>query len=151
MDPRRSTVMPPTILLAGIVAMVALHFLRPVATVLPLPWNLLGIVPLALGVAMNLAADRSFHAAGTTVRPFEESSALVTGGVFRITRNPMYLGFILILVGLALLLRSATPWVVIVAFAILLDRRFVSAEERMLAQRFGAEWDRYRRCTRRWL
>ena len=143
--------MPTTYLLVSIVAMLALHFLLPVAKVVPLPWNLAGIVPLALGIGLNLAADRSFHTAHTTVRPFEESSALVTGGGFRVTRNPMYVGFLLLLIGLALLLRSVTPFVVILAFAIVLDRRFVAVEERMLAERFGPEWERYRERTRRWL
>ena len=143
--------MPTTYLLLSLVAMVGLHVLLPVAKVVPFPWNLAGIVPLVLGIVLNLAADRAFHAARTTVRPFEESSALVTGGVFRVTRNPMYIGFLLLLVGLALLLRSVTAYGVILAFAILLDRRFVAVEERMLAERFGAAWERYRRSTRRWL
>jgi protein-S-isoprenylcysteine O-methyltransferase Ste14 len=148
---QNSRIMPTTYLLASLVAIILLHLLLPGATIVPRPWNLLGIVPLAVGVAFNLIADRAFHAAHTTVRPFEASSALVTSGVFRVTRNPMYLGFVLALVGLAVLMRSVTPYLVILAFAILLDRRFVTAEERMLAERFGAEWDRYRQGTRRWL
>ncbi|MBN1180513.1 MAG: hypothetical protein JXD18_14990, partial [Anaerolineae bacterium] len=68
--------MPTTWLLIAIVVMVALHFLLPVVTVIPPLWNLLGIVPLALGVMINLVADRAFHQACTTVKPFEESCAL---------------------------------------------------------------------------
>jgi protein-S-isoprenylcysteine O-methyltransferase Ste14 len=143
--------MPTTYLLVSIVAMVALHLLFPVAKVVPRPWGLCGLVALLIGVVLNLAADRSFHAARTTVRPFEQSSTLVTSGVFRLTRNPMYVGFILLLVGLALLLRSVTPYVVVLAFAILLDRRFVAVEERMLKEKLGEEWERYRRRARRWL
>jgi protein-S-isoprenylcysteine O-methyltransferase Ste14 len=106
---------------------------------------------LALGVAINLVADGAFHKANTTVKPFEESSALVTGGVFRITRNPMYLGFVLILTGIAVLLRSLTPYLVPIVFAVMIDRLYISVEERMLAERFGAAWQAYKRSTGRWL
>lgn len=133
------------------VAMVALHFLFPFPRIIQPLWNLLGIVPLALGVTINLMADRAFHQANTTVKPFIELSTLVTEGVFRISRNPMYLGFVLILIGIAVLLGSLTPYVVILAFAIFLDRTFISVEERMLAEKFGAQWENYRQSTRRWI
>ena len=151
MNTNGGKLMPTTYLLMSVVAIVALHVLLPVAKVVPTPWNLLGILPLVVGVVINLVADRAFHAAQTTVRPFEKSSALVTSGLFRGSRNPMYLGFVLLLIGLAVLLRSLTPYVVVVAFAALLDRQFVAVEERMLAEQFGADWQRYRQRTRRWL
>ena len=81
--------------------MAALALFLPVADVLSWPWRALGVVAIAAGVWLNLAADRAFKARGTTVKPFERSSVLLTDGVFRITRNPMYLGMILILVGVA--------------------------------------------------
>jgi protein-S-isoprenylcysteine O-methyltransferase Ste14 len=145
------TIMPTTWLLLALIAMLALHLLVPVARIVPRPWQLLGLGPLLVGVAMNLVADRAFHAVHTSVKPLEASSILVTDGVFRLTRNPMYVGFVLVLLGVAALLRSVTPFAVVVAFAVLMDRGFVAVEERMLAQRFGAEWERYRRRTRRWL
>ena len=151
MNTNRVRLMPTTYLLMSVVAIVALHLLLPVAKVVPTPWNLVGILPLIVGVVINLVADRGFRAAQTTVRPFEKSSALVTSGVFRVSRNPMYLGFVLLLIGLALLLRSLTPYLVVVAFAALLERQFVAVEERMLAEQFGADWQRYRQRTRRWL
>jgi protein-S-isoprenylcysteine O-methyltransferase Ste14 len=148
---KATKMMPTTFLLISIVAMIALHFLFPAMRIIPPLWNLLGIIPLAFGVAINLIADKAFHEANTTVKPFEESSFLMTSGAFRITRNPMYLGFVLILIGIAVLVRSLTPYAVILAFAILLDRVYVTVEERMLAEKFGAEWEEYKRHTRRWL
>ncbi len=144
-------VMPTTYLLIAIVVMVALHFLFPVVRIIPPLWNLLGMIPLVLGVIINLIADQAFHKANTTVKPFDESTALIREGVFRISRNPMYLGFVLILIGIALLLRSLTPYVIVVAFAILMDRMYIRVEERMLAEEFGTEWEEYKRNTRRWL
>jgi len=144
-------VLPPTYLLTSVVAIIALDFVFPAMRIVPFPCNLLGIVPLVLGVILNLVANSAFQRANTTVKPFEESSALVTCGIFRISRNPMYLGFVLILVGIAILVRSFSALVVVLAFSVLIDRRFVTVEERMLAERFGVEWENYRRSTRRWL
>ena len=148
---KSENVMPTTYLLIAIVMMVALHFSFPVARIIPPWWNLLGIIPLALGVIINLIADRAFHKADTTVKPFKASIALITEGVFRMSRNPMYLGFVLVLLGIAVLMRSLTPYVIVLAFAILMDRMYIRVEERMLAEEFGTEWEGYKRSTRRWL
>jgi protein-S-isoprenylcysteine O-methyltransferase Ste14 len=148
---RVNQVMPTMWLLLALVATIALHFLFPVMRIVPAPWNLLGTVPVVVGVAINLVADGAFRKVKTTVRPFQESSSLIVDGAFRISRNPMYLGFVLILIGVAVLLGSLAPFAVVLAFAILMDRAYISVEERMLAARFGAEWEAYRQTTRRWL
>ena len=147
----KNKVLPPTYLLIAIVLVLAIHFAFPVRKIVPVPWNLLGIVPLACGIALNLLADRAFHQAQTTVKPFEESSALLTTGVFQITRNPMYLGYVLILIGVAPIVRSVTPYAVIVVFAILMDRVFIRVEEQMLEQTFGPAWSEYAAKVRRWI
>ena len=144
-------VMPTTYLLIAIVVMVAIHFSFPMARIIPPLWNLLGMIPLALGVVVNLIADQAFHKANTTVKPFKESTALITEGAFRISRNPMYLGFVLVLIGIAVLMRSLTPYVIVLVFAILMDRMYIREEERMLAEEFGTAWEQYKRNVRRWL
>ena len=142
---------PPTYLLLSIVIMVVLHFLFPVAKVIPFPWNLLGAIPLALGFALNLLADRAFKKHGTTVKPFEESTALITTGVFQVSRNPMYFGFVLILVGIATFMGSLTPCAIIPIFAALMDVVFIKVEERMLEHTFGDRWLEYKKKARRWI
>jgi protein-S-isoprenylcysteine O-methyltransferase Ste14 len=149
MKPKK--IMPTTYLLIAMIAMIAIHYLFPGLLIIPPFWNLLGLIPLVLGVVINIEADGAFHKVNTTVRPFEESSVLVTDGVFRISRNPMYLGFVLTLIGIAVLLRSLTPYVIILAFAIWIQSRFITIEEHMLAEKFGARWLEYKRKTRRWL
>lgn len=144
-------VVPTTYLLIAIIVMIALHFLFPVVMIIPVMWNLLGIIPLALGVIINLIADKTFHEANTTVKPFKESTALITKGAFRTSRHPMYLGFVLILISIAVLVRSLTLYVIVLAFAILMDRMYIRVEERMLAEEFGTEWEEYKQSTRRWL
>ena len=100
---------------------------------------------------INLVADQAFQKANTTVKPFKESTTLITEGVFQISRNPMYLGFVLVLIGIAVVIRSLTPYVIIFAFIILMDRIYISVEEGMLAEEFGTEGEEYKQNTRRWL
>ncbi len=145
------TLLPPTYFLAGLGLMAALAFALPLADILSWPWRVLGAAPIAAGLWLNLAADRAFKARGTTVRPFERSSALVTDGVFRISRNPIYLGMILILVGVAMLTGSLSPFLVAAGFAAIIETRFIPVEERMLAETFGEAWTAYTGRTRRWL
>jgi len=143
-------VLPPTYLLGAIAAAITLHFAAPVHTLLDLPWRWAGVVPLLAGIMLNLLADRHFKKHDTTVKPFAPSDALVTDGVFRLTRNPMYLGMVLILLGIALLLGSTSPLLAVVVLAVLLDRVFITEEERMLEEVFGDAFRSYKARVRRW-
>ena len=144
-------VLPPTYLLAFIVLMIALRFLLPMAMIVPFPWSLFGLVLLAAGILINLIADKAFTKANTTVKPFEESAVLITDGAFRISRHPMYLGFVLILIGIAIIMGTLTPFFAIPVFAALMDIVFIRAEERMLEDTFGRTWLEYTRGVRRWI
>lgn len=115
------------------------------------PWNLVGLIPLAAGVALNLLADAAFKKAHTTVKPFQKSSALITKGVFSISRHPMYLGLVLILLGLAVLMGSLSPLIVIIVFAVLMEQVFIRTEEKMLGNQFGPTWNAYKNKVRKWI
>ena len=147
---KSTRIMPPSWMLIAIIAMLILNFTFPVAWIVPTIWNLIGIVFLVSGITLNLIADNSFKQAETTVKPYQESSCLVTSGAYKISRNPMYLGMVLILTGIALLLRSLSPFLMIIPFAVLIDQIYIRAEERMLAETFGAKWRAYKAKTRRW-
>jgi protein-S-isoprenylcysteine O-methyltransferase Ste14 len=101
--------------------------------------------------ASSIIADKAFREAKTTVKPFQESAALITDGVYRISRHPMYLGFVLILLGLAVLLGSLTPFIIVPVFVIVMDRVFIVVEERMLEEKFGQAWLDYKAQIRRWV
>ena len=130
---------------------VLLHTLVPGVRVVAAPWNLLGLLPIALGVVMVVAAVVSLKRHGTTVKPLRKPKALVTTGVFRLSRNPIYLGFVLALLGTAALLGSLTPWLIVPGFAVFTDVLFVRYEERRLAEVFGGSWAEYKSRVRRWL
>jgi hypothetical protein len=84
--------LPPTYFLLALVAMTLLHFLWPIHRYWELPQSLIGLAPLTLGVFLNVVADHQFKRYQTTVKPFEQSTALVTAFPFSVSRNPMYLG-----------------------------------------------------------
>lgn len=147
----RPRILPPALLFMAILAIAGLHLWLPGATVIPAPYNLLGGIVLVLGVALILWSGWLFVHAGTTTLPHKKPDRLVTGGPYRITRHPMYLGMALILAGLAILLGTLTPWLVLPIFMGLVTRQFMGPEERRLRALFGADYDAYCRQVRRWL
>lgn len=151
MTRRPERILPPTYFLIAGAAMIVLHLFLPTATLLVWPWRAIGAPVVVAGIALAVIANEKFKEAGTTVKPFQISSALVTDGPFAYSRNPMYLGMLVVLLGLALLLGTVSPLVVMPPFFWLLQERFVLPEEGMLEIQFGEEWLDYKRRVRRWL
>lgn len=119
-----------------------------------LPGRLAVAIALAvLGVAISAAGIVSFRRARTTVNPTrpDATSSLVATGVYRFTRNPMYLGLFLVLVGWAAYLSNAVALAGPLLFALYINRFQIVPEERALTAKFGAAFDDYRRRTRRWI
>jgi protein-S-isoprenylcysteine O-methyltransferase Ste14 len=143
--------LPPAYLLLALVAMAVLHLALPWRRVVAFPWRLAGVLPLLLGLGLNVAADARLKRYRTTVKPFEKPAVLVTTGVYRMTRNPMYLGFILVLLGLALLMGSLSAFFDIPPFAVLMEVVFIRKEERMMETAWGREWLVYQAQVRRWV
>ena len=85
------------------------------------------------------------------IKPFERSESLVVNGPYCLSRNQMYLGMVLILIGIGLLMGSTMPLLIIPVFVWLISTRFISVEERMLTDRFGAIYEDYCKRVRRWL
>lgn len=144
-------VLPPVYFFVTVGVMLGLHFLWPWGRFLHAPFVWIGLLPILLGIVINMIADSEFKRLGTTVKPFQQSSALVIRGPFRFTRNPMYLGMVLILVGSATVLGSVGAFVVIPVFVWVITVRFIHAEESMLEQEFGDAFAEYKRRVRRWL
>ncbi len=106
-----------------------------------------------LAVVVGAAGVISFRRAATTVNPLrpETASSLVVTGIYRFTRNPMYLGLLVLLLGWAVFLSNAIAFVWLPAFVLFMNRFQIAAEESALASLFGAEFTRYRMNVRRWL
>jgi len=108
---------------------------------------------LAAGVGLMAAAVASFVTANTTINPLKPSRAsrLVTSGVFRLSRNPIYLGDLLALVAIAVWLGQAANIALLAGFVWYIDRFQIRPEERALSTLFGAEYAAYCARVRRWL
>ena len=111
------------------------------------------LVLALVGAAVALAGVAEFRRARTTVNPLrpERASALVVSGIFRWTRNPMYLGLAIVLLGWAWYLAHPLAALGVPAFVAWMNRSQIPREERALEQLFGAEFVRYKSRVRRWL
>ena len=149
----RPRIPPPILTVLVALLMWALDRWMPLAQWIDPPLNRLGGLVAAFGAAIAVAAFARFRKVGTTVSPLEPSKAsyLVTDGVFRVSRNPMYLGLLLLLIGWAIWLGSASPWLVPPLFVIVLTVVQIIPEERALLQRFGEQYVSYQRSVARWI
>jgi protein-S-isoprenylcysteine O-methyltransferase Ste14 len=108
---------------------------------------------LIVSMVIGIAAVVGFRRAKTTINPLtpQASSALVVRGIYRWTRNPMYLAMLLVLVSWACIVANAAALAMLPLFVATLNRLQIQPEERALRARFGAEFENYRRKVRRWL
>jgi len=143
--------MPPVYLLGAIVAMILLQRFLPGGVLMPTPWNWLGCIPLIGGLVLGGSAARLFRRFDTTIKPGQTSNQLMVVGPYRFTRNPIYVGMILLLSGMAVMLDGLTPWLILPLFVYLIMRNVIPVEESMLEETFGKEYGEYRAKVRRWV
>ncbi len=115
--------------------------------------RLIAALVAGLGAGLVLVAGLGFRRAGTTVNPTrpQATTSVVDSGVYRISRNPMYLGFLLVLTGWAGYLSHVLPFLFLPAYVGYMNRFQIAPEERMLAAKFGRDYEAYRQAVRRWL
>lgn len=121
---------------------------------LGIPWRPAFAVGLILiGIALALAGVLELRKAKTTVNPTkpETTSAVVATGIYRFTRNPMYLGMLLVLVGWAVFLANAISFALVPMFVLYMNWFQIGPEERVLSDHFGDEYAAYLHSVRRWL
>ena len=111
------------------------------------------LVGALAGAAITFTGAATLRAAKTTLLPMrpQRTTVLVTTGIFRWSRNPMYLGLAVALLGWAAFLSAAWPLLGPVVFVLYVDHFQIRPEERVLAEHFGAEYTNYTRRVRRWL
>jgi protein-S-isoprenylcysteine O-methyltransferase Ste14 len=144
---------PPVVALVAAAAMWLVAVLTP-ALAVPTSIRVSLAVAIALvGGAFSLAGVASFRKAKTTVNPMkpEKASSLVTSGIYKTTRNPMYVGLLLVLVAWGMFLSSVIALAGPVGFFFYIERFQIAPEERVLAKMFGPEYAEYQARVRRWL
>lgn len=147
----RPPFVPPVWLLAAVILMLCVDQIAGQQIRVPDPYSDAGWLFIAGGLSVALYVDLIFKRKGTTILPFRDSSALITEGPFRYSRNPIYCGMAAALTGLALLLGKLLPFLVVPAFVWLISRYFIRREEEMLEAAFGAEYRAYKARVRRWI
>jgi protein-S-isoprenylcysteine O-methyltransferase Ste14 len=144
---------PPLVALLVAAGMYALARWWPLARFeLPSPW-LIGPAVACVGGAISMAGARAFRQAGTTVNPLhpDRASSIVTSGIYRYTRNPMYVGVVFVLLGCFLAFGALSAVIGLPAFVVYINRYQIAPEERILEAKFGSEYASYRERVRRWL
>jgi protein-S-isoprenylcysteine O-methyltransferase Ste14 len=143
--------LPPSLFVLSAALMILLDRLLPIVQLCQHPQRWSGLLLVVLGLAIARWHARLFVRIGTNIQTFGEPGTLTREGLFAYSRNPMYLGFVLALCGLAIALGSLTVWMPVLAYAVLLDRWHIRFEEAAMARRFGDEYAAYRSQVRRWL
>jgi protein-S-isoprenylcysteine O-methyltransferase Ste14 len=144
--------LPPLLLVFVLaVTMLVLDRVLPLFRILHPPAAYLGAVPVALGVLIVLISAGLFRFRKTTVNPFGEPAVMVQDGFYRFSRNPMYLGMLLVLTGVGLWLGNVLALLLASAFVAIMTRWYIVREEQLLEDRFGDVYRAYRSRVRRWL
>jgi protein-S-isoprenylcysteine O-methyltransferase Ste14 len=111
----------------------------------------LGLLLIFCGFLVGFSGFREVRRAGSNVDPYKPVTAVVTGGPYRFTRNPMYLGFTLMYVGISALANALLPLLLLPAILQLMKRGVIEREERYLERKFGEEYLQFKESVRRWI
>jgi protein-S-isoprenylcysteine O-methyltransferase Ste14 len=148
---QKRKVVPPVYFLISLIFMTALYYLLPVVKVIPFPYAYAGILFIVFGLTIMLIAVAAFSRAKTPIIPFERSTALVVEGMYQFTRNPMYLGMVLVLTGAGVFFGVVSAFLPIPFFIRGITANFIRGEERFLEDIFGEVYVAYKQKVRRWV
>ena len=145
---------PPLVLVLGLAGAMWFAAMQLPSLAITLPWRHgLAVIIFGVGILLILAGGYAFRKAKTTVNPTKPAAAssVVTSGVYRFSRNPMYVGFLLALIGWATFLSHTLPFLLLPVYVAYMNRFQISPEERALSAKFGDEYEAYKQAVRRWL
>ncbi|MFT5141966.1 MAG: protein-S-isoprenylcysteine O-methyltransferase Ste14 [Rhodothermales bacterium] len=145
---------PPAILAGAALGLIwMLRELLPNLTVIEPPYRTFANPLFLAGASAAAVGILQFVLARTTVNPHnvDRASSLVTGGIYRVSRNPMYLGIALILAGFVVYLGNIAGILAVAAFVAYMNRFQIEPEERVMAEKFGDAYASYQSLTRRWI
>src|SRR5687768_5384963 len=142
---------PPYLLIVSSLLMTMLYFLFPIKTLFHPPFNYLGGVLIIAGLVVAKVVSNQFSKVDTEIHTFKTPRQLVTNGLFKYSRNPIYLGFSVTLLGLAMLLGSLSAFVIVFLFIVVTDRWYIKFEEKKMQEEFGEAYRNYKMNVRRWI
>ena len=139
---------PPVILLASIVLQIILLFSFPISVDLS---SLLGLILILSGISLVFVSFRFMRKMKTTFIPDGTPEVLISSGPFKFSRNPIYLGMLAILVGVAFLMSSLSAIIIAFVFGIIINFTWIAHEEKKLHELFSEDWENYSSKVRRWI
>ena len=142
---------PPRIAIVLMTISIGLSYFSPPQTLLYIPYKLVAGVSIIFGFAVMTWAWLQFRKSDTAVCPTSKSSLIVTHGVYKYSRNPMYLGMLLMLTGVSFLMGTIPSMLAPIGFFVIIDKVFIPYEEEKLLSDFGDVYSKYQMLTRRWL
>ncbi len=128
-----------------------LWYSSPAETLLYIPYKIIGCISITGGFTFMMWAWLQFRTSKTAVCPTAETSLIIINGAYRICRNPMYLGMLLMLTGIALFMGTVEAFFAPAAFFIIMDKVFIPFEEKKLLNGFENHYADYMKQTRRWM
>jgi len=146
----KKLLIPPVFFSISLTAIIACYFLFDGLNVIPFPFNLLGILITFAGFVLAGKVHDLFNKHKTTLG-MDKSHHLIDEGVFKQTRNPMYIGMFLFLFGISFCLGNVLSIGISILFIILVSIIFVPIEEKLLTETFGKQYLDYKEKTRRWI
>ncbi|MEW9699545.1 isoprenylcysteine carboxylmethyltransferase family protein [Paenibacillus sp. SI8] len=143
--------LPPQLFLVCCIGMLMLRIYYPVIIWLSLPYNLIGLMLIGLGLILSIWGSRTFSKNQTNIHTFKEPDKLIVEGLYKYSRNPMYLGFLVSLAGIFILLGAVSPILLLFTFLIIVNRWYIKSEEKNMTAKFGRDYLQYKDSTRRWI
>ncbi len=147
----RKILLPPLILFACLGAMIALKIYAPMGVWLTGPLTYIGVALMVVGGYIPAWGVQTFKKAETNLMPYNDPDSMVTGGPFRFSRNPMYLGMLILLIGVAIILGTKSSLIVPPIFFAIINWYHIPFEESRMAAHFGDGFEEYKSRVRRWV
>lgn len=144
-------VIPPILFLICILLMLALTLLMPEYRFIKSPINYLGVAPIIIGIAISIRTSRLFDKLNTEIHTFKRPKHLVETDLFRFSRNPIYLGFTIALLGVCCLSANLVALSGVLIFFLISNFWYIPYEEKNMEKEFGDQYKSYKSRIRRWI
>ncbi len=145
-------ILPPALFALFVVLMGASNRLIDPSQLIKAPYHFTGILGVLCGLGLAIVGKKLFIKLKTNIMTFDDPDKLITQGVFKYSRNPMYLGFVIALTGFAILFGlSYSSLALVVIFVVITDRWYIAFEERKMHEKFSCDYQRYCEQVRRWI
>ncbi|PIN88457.1 hypothetical protein COU61_04830 [Candidatus Pacearchaeota archaeon CG10_big_fil_rev_8_21_14_0_10_35_13] len=142
---------PPDYFMTLLIISIITNYALPTIKIVYYPYNLIGIILITLGIYLNLDPHFKYKKLKNPIEPTEKPRTLITNGAFRISRNPMYLGMISILLGTAIIYGNLISFAFPIILYIMIRTITIPVEEGILTKEFGKKYEEYKKKVRRWI